>query len=542
MRRLLLSWVVLLFTLPVVTAQTDIDSLLAAMPLRDKVAQMFMSSFYGQPLNEPARDFIATYKPGAVALFPSNLGAPRDVATLTNDIQHTLTENGALPAFIAVDQEGGIIAHLEDGFTRYPVMMLLAATQDNQLAYKVGEAFAYEMSAVGVNMNLAPVADLHTNRDNPIIGRRSFGTFPELVSPIVAAFTEGMQSGGVMATGKHFPGHGDTAQDSHVTLPVVGLSRERLQSVELEPFRRLIAADVGAIMVGHLVIPSLQTDTTLPASLSPEIVTGLLREELGYDGIIMTDALDMDAIDLRFSPAQAAVQAVKAGNDLIAIGAHVSFENQAAAIEAVTDAVANGIIDEAQIDASVRRILQAKATYGVLDYVPVDAETAARRIQEAEHEALIQKMFNSGTTLVYDNSDAIPLNGDDTLVIYPASQPSLWNACSTYGATPLGVTAEPTADEIAWAASLAQRHEHVVVFTQSADASAGQQALVAALPPEKTLVVALWSPYDIEVLPPVSAYLVTYSPLRPSYPAACGILFGDISARGTLAVALDGLP
>lgn len=542
MKRLLLSWLALWLALPVVTAQTDFESLLASMSLRDKVAQMFMSSFYGQPLNEPARDFIATYKPGAIALFPSNLGAPRDVAMLTNDIQRTLTENDGLPAFIAVDQEGGIIAHLEDGFTRYPVMMLLTATQDAELAYKVGEAFAVEMSAVGVNMNLAPVADLHTNRDNPIIGRRSFGTFPELVSPIVAAFASGMQSGSVMATGKHFPGHGDTAQDSHVTLPVVAASVERLHTVELEPFRHLIANDVGAIMVGHLVIEALQADTTLPASLSPEIVTGLLRDELGYDGIIMTDALDMDAVDLRFSPAQAAIQAVKAGNDLIAIGAHVSFENQAAAIEAVTAAVENGIIDEAQIDASVRRILAAKGTYGVLDYAPVDAETAAHRIQEAAHEALIQEMFNSGTTLVYDNNGTIPLRGDEALVIYPASQQSLWNACSTYGATPLGVTAEPTADEIAWAASLAQRHERVVVFTQSADASVGQQTLIAALPPEKTVVVALWSPYDIEVLPPVSAYMVTYSPLRASYPSACRILFGDLPARGTLAVALDGLP
>ncbi len=301
------------------------DYLPSALTLDQKVAQMFIVNLYGSQLTEAGRDFLTQYQPGGVVLLPENIRTPEDVARLNNLYQQTIIDGGGLPLFISVDQEGGTIAHLREGFTTFPVSMLLTASGDTDLAYRVGQAMAEEMLAVGVNMNLAPVADLETNPNNPIIKRRSFGSDPAMVSPIVAAYIEGMQATNVLATAKHFPGHGDTSDDSHVGLPVVTLDRERLEAVELAPFRAAIEAGVSTIMVAHIWYPALEPQPDLPASMSYNIITGLLREEMGYDGLIVTDALDMDAIDTVYSYPNASLQAIKAGVDLV-IAAHVSLE------------------------------------------------------------------------------------------------------------------------------------------------------------------------------------------------------------------------
>ena len=208
---------------------------------------------------------------------------------------------------------------------------------------------AAEMRAVGVNMNLAPVADLQTYLRNPIIRRRAFGNLSDLVAPVLTEFIRGLQDNGVVATVKHFPGHGDTATDSHLQLPIVEHSRDRLDAVELPPFIAAFDAGVEVAMVGHIWYSALDTKPT-PASLSPRIVDGLLRTELGYDGIIMTDALDMDAIDTAYSPSEAAIRAIAAGNDLIAVGAHVGTERIRNVIDDVVAAVKSGRIAESSID------------------------------------------------------------------------------------------------------------------------------------------------------------------------------------------------
>jgi beta-N-acetylhexosaminidase len=512
------------------------DSILAAMTLEQKVAQMFMVTFYGRPMNEPARALISTWQPGAIALFPSNLGNPEQVAALTDDLQETLLAAGGIPAFIGVDQEGGVIAHLEDGFTTFPVPMLLTATHNPDLAYKVGAGMAAEMRAVGINMNFAPVADLNTNPNNPIIGRRSFGTDAQQVRPIVAAFVRGMQAAGVMATAKHFPGHGDTDADSHVTLPIVPHGIERLMLTELSPFLATMDAGVGTIMVAHIWYPALEPQPNLPASLSYNIVTQLLREQMGYDGLTMTDAMDMDAIDTVYSPEEAALLAIQAGHDFIVLGAHVAPDVHARTMQAIVDAVRNGQLSEDRINVSVQRILAAKERFGVLDWQPANPNelTALRE----KNTALIAEVFQQGVTIVYDNANLIPVSGT-TAVIYPASQPALWAECNRRDTLiPKGVTASPTNQDIAGAAWAAREADTIIVFTQNADTDPQQQALVAALPPEKTIVVALQSPYDIQTLPAVGAYLVTYSPLKPAFAAACSVLFGDVAAQGQLSIHL----
>ncbi len=537
LRELILSFLLFCLLAPSSVQTQSIDDRVAAMSLEEKVGQMMVISFYGAALPADVVDLLQTWQPGGVVLLPSNLIDPSQITTLTNSIQQTLVDGGAVPAFIMVDQEGGIISRLQDGFTQWPVPMLLTATQNPDLAYRFGGSIAEELRAVGINMNLAPVADLHTNPDNPIIGRRSFGTEAQFVAPMVAEVVQGLQGGEVLATVKHFPGHGDTSTDSHIELPIVPYQWEQLLTREIIPFQQAIDAEVGAIMVGHLALPAIEPDGTLPASLSSIVVTDLLRGELGYEGIIITDALDMDAIDLTYGSSEAARLAVLAGNDLILLGAHVGIQQQIAAMQTVVESVRAGEISEVQIDASVRRILQAKERFRVLEWQPLLPVLAEERINADEHQALITALFEEGITLVRDGSALIPLHGTG-LMIYPATRPSLWEACRVDGYRGMGVSLYPTENEIATAVSEASRADTVVIFTQNLHENIALRHLAEQLPANRTIVVALWSHEDLYFLPGVSTYLAAYSPLLQAQAPICAILRGERRAGGILSAAI----
>ena len=522
-----------------IQAQADEQSIpdqIAEMSLKQKVAQMFMVSFFGTQLTDIERDFLRDVQPGAVVLFGKNVETPEQVTRLTNDYQKMILDGGGIPLFIAVDQEGGRIQHLQDGFTRFPLPMLWTATQDEELAYQVGSAMATEMLAVGVNMNLAPVADLNTNIDNPIIGRRSFGSEVEMVAPILTHFIRGLQDNGVMATVKHFPGHGDTSADSHIELPIIEHSRERLDVVELVPFASAIEADVDVAMVSHIWFTALE-DEQIPASLSRNIVTGLLREEMGFDGIIMTDALDMDAIDTVYTAGGSAIQAILAGNDLVAIGAHVGTRTIEEAIDDVMDAVQGGRISESRIDASVARILKAKEKYGLFEWQPLDPFTVDDRLNLEEHNELITRLFEQGVTVVGEANDVIPLQGD-VAIVYPATRPRILEECAGMDgeARYVGVSDAPTDEQISWAVSASVEADTVIVFTQNAITNARQQALVEALPQEKVIVVAIWDTSDMVVFPDVKGFVLGYSPMLRATAVICDILKGQLPANGRLPI------
>src|SRR5690606_11741501 len=257
-----LAFCLLLFS-STAAAQND---LVSQMSLEHKVAQMFMVTLHGEVMTEVGAQFLREWQPGAVSLFGANITTPEGVTILTNNYQQTITDAGGVPLLIAIDQEGGLVARLTEanGFTVFPAPVLLTAA-GNQMAYRVGAAVAGELSAVGINMNLAPVADLETNRENPIIFRRSFGNDPALSGAAVAQFVRGTQSLNVLATAKHFPGHGETREDSHGVLPVLNLSRDRLDSVELVPFQRAIDAGVAVVLVAHISYPALDPTPNMPA-------------------------------------------------------------------------------------------------------------------------------------------------------------------------------------------------------------------------------------------------------------------------------------
>ena len=536
MAGLLLIWLLFGLVMPGAAAdELSIEDRLSEMTLEQKVAQMFMVSFFGPHLADIERDFLREVQPGAVVLFERNVESPQQVTALTNTYQQNMVDSGGLPLLIAVDQEGGRIQHLKDGFTRFPAPMLWTAGQDNELAYEVGRAMATELGAVGLNMNLAPVADLNTNIDSPVIGRRSFGSEAELAAPILMNFIRGLQDNGVVATVKHFPGHGDTAADSHLELPLVTHARGRLEAVELRPFMAAFDAGADAVMVAHIWLTAFDPEP-LPASLSGRIVSGLLRDELGYDGIVMTDALDMDAIDTMYSASDASLRAILAGNDLIAIGAHVGTSRIESVVDDVADGVRRGWIAESRIDASVRRILSVKQEYGVLDWRPLDPRTVDARLHLEAHDELVSRLFERGLTVV-DAGGMIPLQGR-ALIVYPATRPRIPDECGRRrpGFTYLGVSESPLDAEIAWVETASDAADSIVVFTQSAVHHSRQQLLVNALPPQKTIVVALWEPSDMLVFPDAAAYVLGYSPMLRATALICEILLGKRLAQGRLPI------
>jgi beta-N-acetylhexosaminidase len=351
-----------------------------------------------------------------------------------------------------------------------------------------------------------------------------------------------MQDVGVMATLKHFPGHGDTSEDSHVTLPVLPYDFSAIQALELIPFQSGIDAGVEAVMVGHLWLPAIDPEPNRPASLSPIVVTDILREYLGFDGIIMTDAMDMDAIDTNFGVTESTIMAVEAGIDFITTGPHMGMRTTEASINAVIEAVRSGRIAESQIDASVNRIISAKLRYGLLHWQPLDPATTVQRIENADGGAIIDELFASGVTLVYDAEKQLPFNDQsNVLIAFPSHRQIVARSCRV--ASPdvkmFGFSNFPTIAEIQTLEQAVRSSDSVIVFTQNAINKPEQAALVNALPAEKTVIVAYWSPYDLNVFNRrPAAYMTTYSPHDEGIEVACGVLFGHLNARGKLPVNL----
>ncbi len=518
----------------------DVDALVASMSLEHKVAQMFMVTLHGAVLTEVGAQDLRTWQPGGVVLFDENAGDPSAITRLTNAYQSTITGAGGVPLLIAVDQEGGVVTRLTNGFTMFPAPVLIDAAGDD-MAYQVGQAVAQELSAVGINMNLAPVADLETYKDNPIIYRRSWGSDPNMAGDAVASFIRGTESLNVLATAKHFPGHGESRQDSHGELPTIDLPLDRLESVEFVPFEKAMSADVAAVMVGHLDMPALDPTPNMPASLSQPIITGVLRDQLGYDGLVMTDALDMNAVDLNYNFYDAVVMAVQAGADLLAMGPSIGQEVFEAAMQRVVDEVRAGNIPESRIDESVKRILEAKQHYGILDWQPLDPATAVDRVGADAHAQLFAQLYQAGVTVAYDRNNLVPIPPDRKVaIIFLATRYQIQQECAQYSTNIrwTGVSDNPSQEEIGWALDNANWADTVVVWTQNADKNPEQQQLVNALPQDKTIAVAIWSTYDWQTYPNVAAYVLTYTPARPAVPAACAVLFGAAPATGRLPITL----
>ncbi|HKR79805.1 MAG TPA: beta-N-acetylhexosaminidase [Nitrospira sp.] len=351
---------------------------------REKIGQLFMVGFLGTSVTPDLSAFLKEYKPGGVILFSRNLESVEQIVQLTNDLQHCSPKS---PLLIAIDQEGGRVSRLPRGFTIFPPCQLIGRCHSGELAYAAAATIAKELKSVGINMNMSPVLDVNSNPGNPVIGDRAFGSDPETVIEMGLVTAAGLQDSKVVACGKHFPGHGDTNADSHKELPVVDAPRERLETVEFAPFRRATAAGIASLMTAHVLYRAL--DDRLPATLSPDIVTHLLREQMGYDGVVLTDDLEMHAIVDHYGPGDAAVRAFLAGCDVLLICKE--RDREIAAFEAIEKAVASGTIDTARLDLSVARIQRIKQRY-LLPYRPAVISEAKLIAGCRTHQALLQSI------------------------------------------------------------------------------------------------------------------------------------------------------
>ncbi|MCY3955147.1 MAG: beta-N-acetylhexosaminidase [Nitrospira sp.] len=354
------------------------------MTIRDTVGQLLMVGFEG---TEPSREFLdwlQECRPGGVILFSRNLVDPEQVARLTNALQEHAPN---FPLLMAIDEEGGAVSRLPQGFTTFPPAARVAACQSPGVVYEAAAVTAQELRTVGINMNLAPVLDVNSNPANPIIGDRAYGTQPERVCTYGLAVIQGLEDNGIIPCGKHFPGHGDTMTDSHHVLPVVEADRVRLDAVELEPFRQAIRRGLPAIMTAHVRYPAL--DAEAPATLSRSILTDLLRKQLGFEGVTVTDDMEMRAILDHQSIGEASVRALQAGADMVVI-CHQQ-ERQRQVVSAIEQALERGDLLWERLTASVARIRALKEER-LGPFQPVDPSRVVQTVGHPRHKALLAKI------------------------------------------------------------------------------------------------------------------------------------------------------
>ena len=389
------------------------------MDLQKKVGRLLIAGFKGITMSEEIKHLIHTYHIGGIILFGRNIGTPEEILALTNSLQAEAKKAGyETPLLICIDQENGVVRRLGEGTTIIPGAMLLGATHDPSNARIAGNMCGKELKALGINWNLAPVVDINNNPKNPVIGVRSFGENTADVAEMTKQSMQGMQEAGVMTTLKHFPGHGDTSVDSHLDLPVIDHDLDRLHAVELVPFKECIAAGADAIMSAHVYFPGLEKKPNVPATLSHSVITGLLREELGFEGVITTDCMEMDAIAKRIGTVEGCVQAVEAGVDFVMVS-HL-HDLQVQAILRLAEAVESGRISEQRIDESIERIEKLARKYTSWEEIETN-QSVAEFVGSMKHHEEMKEIYMQGITEV--KGPGIPIKTDDRiLLIHPKNE------------------------------------------------------------------------------------------------------------------------
>ncbi len=472
------------------------------------------------------------------------MGTPAELHALVSAFQERAKRLGLPPLLVGMDQEGGIVSRLKPPFTIVPGQMAQAATGDPDVARQCAEITAVQLRVMGVNLVFAPVVDVNSNPRNPVIGIRSFGENAETVAAFATAAMAGFREQGIIATAKHFPGHGDTDVDSHDGLPVIPHDRERLDAVELVPFRAAIAAGVPAMMTGHIVFPELDA---LPATLSPAILDGLLRQELGFDGLIFSDALEMDAVNERYG-VQAAALAKAAGVDVVLpVG---SIERQDASFAAMRDAVDAGAITVEALHATARRLEKLREAYDVTYDVP-PFETLPEWIASATAEIATRSVT------VIHGGDELPLSPRIRLALVDWSRPrwslvaeavertaTLRSAIMDHfpNATCVVADAGSSDDHLRAIDALVAGSDAVVLVTRDAVSGDEQRHLIYRLtgspPPGPLVHIAVRGPYDAGLVPGSAVTLLTYGDPPPSLRAVTAVLAGEATAAGVLPVTL----
>jgi len=581
-----------------------VDAQLEQMTLEQKVGQMIMPDFrlwngvnHTQLAPEVGR-IIDRFDLGGVILFAENVSETEQTTKLVHDLQKVVEQDPSndIPLFVTIDQEGGIVTRLGTG-TNLPGNMALGATRSPAYAEAAGGIIGSELHALGINVNFGPVLDVNNNPGNSVIGVRSFSSDPNLVGELGSAMTQGIQQQGVASTAKHFPGHGDTAVDSHYGLPVVDKSLAELKQLELIPFKRAIDEGIDMVMTGHIGMPQIEDEVVeskqgtfpLPATLSDDVITGVLREELGYQGLVVTDALNMQAIADNFTESEAVIKTFKAGVDIALMPTILRSANDVTKLESIFDdvieAVESGDLKEADIDRSVERILTLKATRGIWKET-IDPVTLEEQLVEAkavvgspEHKALERQMTEAAVTLVKNDRKTLPFKpkkGQTVLVLSPTKdqtdsmiktirslEKNAGNLkrvnvlTENYGASTPHLNQNPALQE-----KINQADYLIVGSNVNNSAKLGTSSADHYVPAEvfrqanrtgkKSVLLSLRNPYDVAVQPDADAHLLVYGfkgdpngpdseagntkSAGPNLPAGIRAIFGEFVPQGKLPV------
>ena len=539
------------------------ESTLKQMSVEEKVGQLMFTTYHGSftPTDSVAysqmmHDVEKLHVGGFINVTQgSPLGFLKSQAYPSAVLSNQLQAKSKLPLLIGADFERGTAMRLDEG-TSFPTAMALAAAGNPKDAYTMGKITALEARAAGVQWIYAPDADVNSNPGNPIINTRSFGENPERVSEFVTEFIRGVQENGGLATAKHFPGHGDTTADSHIDLPVVTADRSRLEKLELVPFRAAIAAGVGSIMTGHLNVPVLEPDPNTPATLSSRVLTDLLRKQLGFQGLVVTDAMDMGGITVRYAPGDAAVRAFLAGADALLMPPVPD-----AAYGALLAAVHSGQISQERLDASVRRILEAKARLGLQKNRMVDVAAMNEKFGRVAWQAESQEISDRGITLLRDTPHRLPLDGTKparALLVCLYADPEPYpgedlerelrrrlDSVATLRADTKFAKAEnlklPAADTY----DVAILALFVRVSDRKGDVDVPEDQFPLIQQIYKTgkpvISIGLGSPYLIERFPQAETWLSVFGISDVAQISVARALFGEIPIRGRLPVTMPGL-
>ncbi|MBO4257987.1 glycoside hydrolase family 3 protein [Streptomyces griseorubiginosus] len=551
------------------TAHADdkkLRSLISRMTLPEKVGQLFVMRVYGHSATAPdqadidanlkeigvrtAAELIAKYRVGGIIYFTwaNNTRDPHQIADLSNGIQKaSLSAPRGLPVLVTTDQEHGIVCRVGSPATLFPGAMAVGAGGSRADAHTLGRVSGAELRAIGINQDYSPDADVNINPANPVIGVRSFGADPQAVAGLVAAEVAGYQRSSVAATAKHFPGHGDTAVDSHYGFPVITHSRELWEKLDAVPFRAAIRAGVDCVMTAHIQFPALD-DSGDPATLSHPILTGILRGELGYDGVVVTDSLGMEGVRTKYGDDRVPVLALKAGVDQL-----LNPPDLSVAWNAVLKAVRDGELTEARLDESILRILRLKARLGLFERPYVSRAGVDRVVGTKAHLAVADRIAERTTTLLVNEGSLLPLSPrrHPKLLVVGADPASpsgttgpptgvLARALTGLGftATALSTGTAPSSATIASAVAAAREADAVVVATYNVTAGSSQRTLAEQLVAtgRPVVAIAVRNPYDVAQLPSVPAYVAAYSWTDVELRAAARVIAGKVAPRGRLPV------
>ena len=612
MKKILAGIIVAMILLAIavaVDARNPVPELVKEMSLRDKVTQMLMVSVRhwdetleadADPtnftvMNEQVYQLVEDYNFGAVIYFAQNLEGTEQAYHLTTKLQEAAVKDGGIPMLISADQEGGSVYRLNTG-TALPGNMALGAIGDSRYAYEAGQIIGSELSAIGINTNLAPVVDVNNNANNPVIGLRSYSDDPGIVGDMASATIKGMAEYNVIGCAKHFPGHGDTATDSHYGLPCVDKDLETLQKCELVPYQMAIDKDIEMIMTAHILYPQLEKDTmlsqktgkaeALPATMSDDILTGLLKEDMNFKGIVVTDAMNMEGITASWEPVEAVVNSIQAGADMICMPCTLAGPADVSGLEAIVSgieaAVSDGTIPMSRMDDAVTRILTVKHKRHILDLRAEEKslEHAQAAVGNAENREAEREMAASAVTVVRNENNTLPLSvheNSKVLFAVPYENEKAqtimgWNRAKEAGLIPDGAQAkavrfdkETTIDtykaELDWADTIIFNSE--VSRAEKMNGGSWESAYIleaieyAEGLGKTTIVQSVDKPYDVQSYPVADAVLAVYgckgSGIDPTEAlvggiteseTACGpniiagveVVLGVYGAKGTLPV------